>query len=94
MVRLRDKNKKSTGGRPPRKQLAAGVRRSVIQRPSRHDLYIMKRREAYLLAAKEALEQEDINTAQKAQSSNPVLDEKKLTSAKKLDLYSCSRTHN
>ena len=59
-IRLRDPNKKSTGGRPPRKLLATGARRSLIQRPSRHELYIMKRREAYLLAAKEALEQEEV----------------------------------
>ena len=70
MVRKRDITKKSTGGRPPRKLLSTRGRGSLIQRPSRYDLYRMKRREALLSAAKEALELEQIEAPEEGQISN------------------------
>lgn len=70
MVRKRDKTKKSTGGRPPRKLLSTRGQGSLIQRPSRYDLYRMKRREAILSAAKEALETEQADPS----NENDVLD--------------------
>ena len=69
-VRKRDRTKKSTGGRPPRKLLSTRGRGSLIQRPSRYDLYRMKRREAILSAAKEALEAEQAETTEENQASD------------------------
>ena len=66
-IRKRDKTKKSTGGRPPRKLLSTRGRGSLIQRPSRYDLYRMKRREAILSAAKEALESEQAESTEEKQ---------------------------
>ena len=45
-VRRRNVNLLSTGGRPPRKSLAASARRTAFQRPTRYDLYVLKRQEA------------------------------------------------
>lgn len=70
MVRKRDITKKSTGGRPPRKLLATRGRSSLIQRPSRYDLYRMKRREAILSAAKEALEAEQPDSLEESNTSD------------------------
>ena len=42
----------------------------MIQRPSRYDLYRIKRREALLSAAKEALELEQTESPEEVQGSN------------------------
>ena len=69
-IRKRDITKKSTGGRPLRKLLSTRGRSSLIQRPTRHDLYRMKRREAILSAAKEALEAEQVEEGQTSDKEN------------------------
>ena len=70
MIRKRDKTKKSTGGRPPRKLLSTRGRGSLIQRPTRYDLYRIKRREALLSAAKDALELEQAELPEESHISN------------------------
>ena len=69
-IRKRDKTKKSTGGRPPRKLLSTRGRSSLIRRPTRDDLYRMKRRDAILSAAKEALEAEQVEEGQTSDKEN------------------------
>ena len=80
-VRRRNVNLLSTGGRPPRKSLAAIARRSTIQRPTRHDLYVMKRQEALRLAAQEALKLEQEEAVKNAENLKTVEQDQQLNEA-------------